>query len=115
MVVAVRRVLAHAVALLTFTAVAVIGGFAPAVADVADGLVLRYDLTQTTGTAVPDSSGGGHDGTLAGDATWSAGGGVTLGGSNGHIRLPNDILAGLNQITVSADVLWNTSIRSRSR
>ena len=105
MVVAIRRVLAHAAIVLTVAAGAVVSGIAPAAADVADGLVVRYDLTGTTGTAVPDSSGGGHDGTLVGDATWSATGGVTLGGANGYVRLPNDILSGLRQITVSADVL----------
>ena len=43
-----------------------------AAADVTDGLVLRYDLTQTTGHRGADASGNGRDGTLSGDATWSA-------------------------------------------
>ncbi len=72
-------------------------------ADVVDGLVVRYDLDQESGATATDTSGHGRDGTLAGDASWSDGA-LTLGGGNGHVRLPNNVLAGLTQITVSADV-----------
>ncbi|GIM90723.1 family 43 glycosylhydrolase [Paractinoplanes toevensis] len=105
MVAAARRAFARAVTVVTVTAVALVGSRLPASADVTDGLVLRYDLTQTAGTAVVDDSGHGHGGTLVGDASWSASGGLKLGGTNGYVRLPNDILSGLRQITVSADVL----------
>ncbi|HST84977.1 MAG TPA: LamG domain-containing protein, partial [Kineosporiaceae bacterium] len=74
-----------------------------AAADVTAGLVLRYDLSQTSGTTVADTSGNGRDGTLNGDASWS-GGGLALGGTNGYVKLPNNVMAGLTQITVSADV-----------
>ena len=47
---------------------------ATAATDVTSGLVLRYDLNQTSGTAVADTSGNGRDGVLNGDASWSAGG-----------------------------------------
>ncbi|GIF02360.1 family 43 glycosylhydrolase [Paractinoplanes rishiriensis] len=97
------RVLVHMAAALTLAAVAVVTPSSPSSAAVDDGLVLHYDLAQTSGTAVPDASGNGHDGTLAGDATWSSGG-LTLGGTNGHVRLPAGIMSGLGQITVSADV-----------
>ncbi|WP_051807918.1 family 43 glycosylhydrolase [Actinoplanes subtropicus] len=90
---------------ILISAVAVVGaGRMSASAEVADGLLLRYDLTQSTGTVVTDASGNGRDGSLQGDATWMDGGGVSFGGTNGHIKLPNDIMSGLQQITVSADV-----------
>ena len=75
-----------------------------AAADVTAGLVLRYDLNQTSGTAVSDTSGNGRDGVLNGDASWSSNGGLTLGGTNGYVKLPNNLLAGLSQVTVAADV-----------
>jgi hypothetical protein len=71
---------------------------------VTTGLVLRYDLGQTSGTAVTDTSGNSRNGVLNGDASWSAAGGLTFGGTNGYVKLPNNVLAGLSQITVSADV-----------
>src|SRR5690242_18951369 len=69
-----------------------------AAADVTAGLVLRYDLSQTSGTAVTDASGNGRNGVLNGDASWSAAGWLTSGGPNGYVKLPNNVLAGLSQI-----------------
>jgi len=92
-----------AVSLLLVAGFLVLPG-SPAAADVTNGLVLRYDLSQTSGTAVSDTSGNGRDGVLQGDASWSPGGGLTLGGTNGHVKLPDNVLAGLSQITVAADV-----------
>ncbi len=80
-----------------------------AAADVTDGLVLRYDLTQTSGTTVTDSSGNGNNGTLSGGGTWTGEQGLTLDGTDDHVKLPNNILAGLSSITVSADVYVETS------
>jgi len=75
-----------------------------AAADVTDGLLLRYDLTQAAGTAVTDSSGNGNDGTLVGGGTWTGGTGLALDGVDDHVKLPNNILAGLSAVTVSVDV-----------
>ena len=98
------RMLPRAVAVLLFaTTAAAVPATAAAAADVTDGLVLRYDLNQTSGTAVPDTSGNGRDGVLSGDASWSPAG-LSLGGGNGHVRLPNNVLKDLNQVTVSLDV-----------
>src|SRR5689334_20995032 len=66
-------------------------------------LVVRYDLAQSSGTTVVDTSGNGRDGTLSGDAVWQ-GGSLSLGGSNGHVRLPDNIMRGLTDITVSVQV-----------
>jgi len=87
--------------LLTTTATA---APAAAAADVTDGLVLRYDLTQSTGTTVTDSSGNGQDGTLVGGGTWNGAAGLTLDGVDDHVKLPNDVMAGLDSITISTDV-----------
>ena len=73
-------------------------------AAVDDGLVLKYNLTETAGTVAADSSGNGRDGVISGDATPLGDEGLQLGGSNGHVRLPNDVMRGLDSITVSTDV-----------
>jgi hypothetical protein len=69
-----------------------------------DGLVVHYDLTQVTGTEVTDTSGFGRNGTLSGDATWLGPDGLRLGGVNGHVRLPDNVIRGLTDVTVSVQV-----------
>ncbi|HEV3364399.1 MAG TPA: LamG-like jellyroll fold domain-containing protein, partial [Acidimicrobiia bacterium] len=76
---------------------------APALPSAADGLVARYELDQTSGTTVTDASGNGNHGTLSGDATWTAGS-LRLGGTNGHVRLPDNVMAGMDEVTVSLEV-----------
>ena len=93
-------------ALITAAALA-LGGLAasaPAHAAVDDGLVLKYSLTEAAGTVAEDSSGNGRNGVISGDATSLGSEGLQLGGTNGHVRLPNDVMRGLNSITVSTDV-----------
>lgn len=74
----------------------------PVVAD-ENGLVAHYALDETAGTVAADSTGHGYDGVVSGDATW-ADGALNLGGTNGHVRLPDDMMAGLDAITVSTKV-----------
>ncbi|MDP3893095.1 family 43 glycosylhydrolase, partial [Nocardioides sp.] len=57
--------------------------------------------------AAADSSGHGYHGTVSGDATW-ADGALTLGGTNGHVKLPDNMMAGLDAITVSTEVWVDT-------
>ncbi|TDC81340.1 beta-xylosidase [Micromonospora sp. KC606] len=76
---------------------------AAATADVTDGLLLRYDLKQATGTTVTDTSGRGNNGTLVGGGTWTSGG-LQLDGVDDHVKLPNNLMAGLSSITVAVDV-----------
>lgn len=76
--------------------------------DVTDGLVLRYDLDQVSGTTVEDSSGHGRDGTVIGGGTWSDSA-LTLDGVDDHVKLPNNVLTGLDAITVHLDVFVETS------
>ena len=77
---------------------------AASAADVTDGLLLRYDLTQASGTTVVDTSGNGRDGTLSGGGTWTGASGLALDGVDDHVELPDDLMAGLSSITVSTDV-----------
>ena len=93
-------------ALITAAALALGGlaGAAPASAVVDDGLVLKYNLTEAAGTVAEDSSGNGRNGTVSGDATRLGSEGLQLGGTNGHVRLPGDVMRGLDSITVSTDV-----------
>ncbi|MEU0114087.1 family 43 glycosylhydrolase [Streptomyces bobili] len=73
-------------------------------ADITDGLVLRYALDGPAG--VTDSSGHGRDATVQGAADWSAAGqGLAFNGSDTYVKLPNDVLKGLDSISVSMDVL----------
>jgi GH43 family beta-xylosidase/uncharacterized protein YjdB/sucrose-6-phosphate hydrolase SacC (GH32 family) len=69
-----------------------------------NSMVLWYKLDQTSGTTAKDSSGNGNDGTLKGGASWFSGGGVSLDGSSGYIQMPNGILSGISDVTVSTNV-----------
>ncbi|KOX34433.1 1,4-beta-xylanase [Saccharothrix sp. NRRL B-16348] len=73
-------------------------------ASAADGLVLHYPLTETDGAVVADTSGGGRNGTVIGDATPGGPEGLQLGGVNGHVKLPDDVLRGLTEVSVSLQV-----------
>ena len=77
-------------------------GPAPAKAD-ADGQILRYDFTDGSGSVVHDRTGNGHDGTIVGGTTWSSGS-LALGGTDGYVDMPDDLLAGVTDTTVEADV-----------
>jgi beta-xylosidase len=101
----VTRVTSAIVAVFALVAGVVVGlPMTATAADVTDGLVLKYDLTQTSGTTVVDSSGNGKDGTLNGGATWGGANGLTLDGTDDYVKLPNNIMAGLSSITVSTEV-----------
>lgn len=100
-----HRSLAAVAAVLALTATFVgVAATPSAAATLDEGLVLRYDLTQSAGATVTDASGSGRDGTLSGDTTWQGEGGLNLGGSNGYVRLPDNIMQGLTDITVSVQV-----------
>lgn len=73
-------------------------------ASAADGLVLHYPLTGTDGAVVADTSGGGRNGTVIGDATPGGVDGLRLGGVNGHVKLPDHVLRGLTEVSVSLQV-----------
>ncbi|MGC5167531.1 family 43 glycosylhydrolase [Luteimicrobium sp. DT211] len=77
-------------------------------ADLADGLVAYYPLDETSGTVAHDASGHGRDGAVEGTASWNAGDGFTFGGgasgSGNAIKLPNDLVAGDDEVSVDFDV-----------
>ncbi|WP_152631131.1 family 43 glycosylhydrolase [Agreia bicolorata] len=70
-----------------------------------DSLVLSYALDETSGGVAVDSSGNGRDGTVVGGAVQSGSAGLVLDGTNDHVALPNNVLVGLDSITVSTQVL----------
>ncbi len=71
-------------------------------------LMLWYRFTEGTGTKVTDASGNGRDGTLNGNYSWIAAqngsGAVALDGSSAYVKMPNGILSGLTETTVSTRV-----------
>ncbi|MFK0156656.1 LamG domain-containing protein [Streptomyces sp. NPDC090499] len=95
-------------ALVAALAVATVAGTAlttaaPAQAAGTDGLLLRYELNETSGNVAHDSSGNNHDGTVNGTADWKGAEGLAFNGSNTYVKVPNNIMAGLNSITVDFD------------
>jgi hypothetical protein len=62
-----------------------------------------YPFDDGTGSIAHDATGGGHDATLLGAATWGSGrsgGAVVLDGQTGYVQLPASILATANEATV---------------
>ena len=116
-----RRGLRRLLATLTTFAV-VLGGaatatLAPAGAaegDLSSDLVGWWKLDETSGTVAADSSGNGRNGTVAGTASWNSGDGFTFSGgsssSGNAISLPNNLLSGLDNVTVDFDVWVDPSL-----
>ncbi|WP_443217023.1 immunoglobulin-like domain-containing protein [Saccharothrix sp. ALI-22-I] len=73
-------------------------------ASAADGLVVHYPLTETAGAVATDASGSGRDAAIIGDATPAGADGLQLGGVNGHVKLPDNVLRGLTDVSVSLQV-----------
>jgi len=82
-----------------------VGPVSPAAAAATDGLALWYKLDETSGTVAADSSGNNRDGTVKGTATWSTGQGLAFNGTDTYIKAPDNLLAGLDSISVAMDVL----------
>ncbi|MFI2433311.1 family 43 glycosylhydrolase [Streptomyces sp. NPDC018693] len=79
-------------------------------AEITDGLALWYKLDAGAGSTVPDASGNGRDGTVNGTAAWSSTGqGLAFNGSDTYIKVPNDLMKGMDAITVSMDVLIDST------
>lgn len=69
------------------------------------GLVVSYPLDETSGTVAHDTSGNGRNATFEGGPTLTGADGARLDGNDDDVKLPNDILKGLDSITVSTDVI----------
>ena len=104
----VRRTVAGVTAALLGVSVA-LTATQPAFAAPDERLVVHYALDETSGTAAADQSGNGRNATIVGGPALTGGEGVRLDGVDDHVRLPNDILAGLTSITVSTEVLIRTT------
>ncbi|KAB2340364.1 family 43 glycosylhydrolase [Actinomadura rudentiformis] len=77
--------------------------------DVTEGLVLRYKLDESSGTVAADASGNGRNGSVNGTAAWAGTQGLGFNGSDTYVKMPDNVLSGLTDITVSADVLIDPS------
>ncbi|WP_298454640.1 immunoglobulin-like domain-containing protein [uncultured Cellulomonas sp.] len=92
-----------------FTAAALAGGvmttlpMAAAAAAPTDGLVAHYALAGAGGTAVPDASGNGNDAEVLGGAELTPDG-LVLDGVDDYVDLPDDLMAGLDAISIALDV-----------
>jgi GH43 family beta-xylosidase len=74
----------------------------------ADGEILHYDFGEGAGTTVADKTGNGQTGTVIGTPTWdTTNGALQFNGTDTYVKLPNNLMTGLTDITVEADVNIN--------
>ncbi|CAI4211674.1 unnamed protein product [Parascedosporium putredinis] len=80
---------------------------ATGVAHAQGGLILHYPLTGNAPAdgIIPDVSGNGNDGKVVGAPQFTGAAGLRLDGVDDHVALPNDLMRGLDAITVSTQVL----------
>ncbi|MFF7168820.1 family 43 glycosylhydrolase [Streptomyces pseudovenezuelae] len=79
-------------------------------ADVTEGLALWYKLDGASGSTVTDASGHGRDGTVSGTADWSdPAQGLGFNGSDTAIKVPDNVMKGLDSLSVSTDVLIDSA------
>ncbi|WP_069758336.1 family 43 glycosylhydrolase [Streptomyces sp. LUP47B] len=99
-----------AAALLLGLAAPMVPAQAADTADVTGGLALWYKLDGASGTTVTDASGHGRDGTVNGTADWSdPTQGLAFNGSDTSVKVPDDVMKGMDSITVSTDVLLDSA------
>lgn len=88
------------------------------VAEKVEGLELRYSFDEGSGTVAKDTSGHGRDGTYVNSPAFGAGvrnGALVLSGGAGssttapYVTIPNGVLKGLDDVTVSSWVKWTSS------
>ncbi|WP_110589550.1 family 43 glycosylhydrolase [Microbacterium suaedae] len=72
-----------------------------------DGEVLRYDFTAGGGETLADVSGNGRDASIVG-ATWEEGA-LAFDGADDYVDLPDDVLAGVEDVSIEADVRVDSS------
>jgi hypothetical protein len=110
-----RRVLAGVGAALTTGLIAgmlALGASAPAQAENTNGLLLWYKLNSTTAANAPDSSGHNNNGWIFGAVNWHGDEGLAFNGTDTYIKMPDNIMSGLNSITVAFDVWLDPTIAS---
>jgi beta-xylosidase len=87
------------------------GGPVPPVHADRHGLVAHWPLDARSGAVARDRTGHGYDGTLSGDVRWEDGA-LTFNGTNGHVDLPDNLLAGADAATVAMDVFVDSDQRT---
>lgn len=114
-----RSILAGAAALAVSIAGLAVVGPTPAGAvegDLTTDLVGWWKLDETSGTVAADSSGNGRNGTVTGTASWNGGDGFVFSGGGASagnaITLPNNLLSGLEDVTVDFDVWVDPTLTS---
>ena len=93
------------IASLSLIAGLVVPGAIARAAEVTDGLVAWYKLDAASGTTVADVSGNNRNATVNGTAAFDGDQGLAFNGSNTYLKLPDNLMRGLNSISVSMDVL----------
>jgi hypothetical protein len=71
----------------------------------------HYQFNETSGTTAADATGNGRIATLVGGTSWvagRAGNSVSLNGTDGHVRMPNGVMAGVTNFTVAGWVRIGT-------
>ncbi|MDY0912807.1 family 43 glycosylhydrolase [Rathayibacter festucae] len=69
----------------------------------AKGEILRYSFDNGSGTTVQDVSGNGQNATIVSGGAWQTGS-VKLDGTDDYIKLPDNLLAGVTDVTVQTEV-----------
>lgn len=79
-------------------------------ASIRPGQILHYALDETSGTTAVDSSGHGRHGSIEGGAGLTGTNGVLFDGVNDYVKMPANVLAGLDSISVDFDVKIDPSL-----
>ncbi|PAZ12511.1 hydrolase [Streptomyces sp. SA15] len=99
-----------AASLLLGLAAPVVPAQAADTADITEGLALWYKFDAASGGTATDASGNGRNGTVNGAAGWSGTGeGLAFNGSDTYVKVPDDVMKGMDAITVSMDVLIDSA------
>lgn len=94
-----------------------LGAAVPVAAAAPDtGLLAHYAFTETSGTTVADVTGNGHDATVVGAGRWTGAALDLPGGANNaaYVALPDGLLAGQPEATVSVEVRADAASLSRA-
>jgi hypothetical protein len=89
---------------------------APAAAAPDDGLLAHYAFSESDGTVVADATGRGHDAVVVGAGRWTGAALALPGGPRNaaYVALPDDLLAGQAEATVSVEVRPDAASLSRA-